>query len=76
MCLEMRGRLQVRGQRLAGLQVLDVQAVLPESRGVDGVRQPSPVVADVGGADGEECVSLRQRVPIQNYFFVRDLRGP
>ena len=35
------------GQRLASAKVLQIKSVLTESRGIDGVRQPMIVVADL-----------------------------
>ena len=46
------------GKRLAGAQILDVQRVLPEARGVGRVGQQVLIVADHERAQAHELVAL------------------
>ena len=62
-------------QQLPGLQILDVQGILAEPGEVHRVGQPSAVIADVDGADGEEGVSLGQRVAVEDDLFFGILLG-
>ena len=48
-------------------QILDVQRVLAEARGVSGVGQPAAVVGDLGGADGEEGMPFGQDIAVEDH---------
>ena len=63
-------------KRLAGFEILDAQRVLAKARGVGGVGQPAPVVGNVGVADREKRVALRQLVSVEHNFFGRIGVGP
>jgi len=67
--------LNLAGQGLARLQVLDVQRVLAKALGVGGVGQPAAVFCNVGGADGEKRVVFGQQVAVQNDLFGRARLG-
>ena len=58
-------------QRLACLQIFYSQRVLPEAGQVSRIRQPAPVVADVGVADRKKCMPLAEHISVQQYLFRR-----
>src|SRR5438874_6004380 len=56
------------GQRLASAKVLQIKSVLTESRGIDGVRQPMIVVADLERAYTKKRLPFGKGVQIQKQF--------
>ena len=61
--------LDFSGEGFAGFEILDVEGVLAEAGGVDGVGEPAAVVGDVGGADGEEGVAFGELVAVEDDLF-------
>ena len=58
--------LDLARERLAGFQVFYVQRVLAEAGGVSGVGKPAAIASNVGGADGEERVTLGQLIAVED----------
>ncbi len=63
------------GSDFAGFEVLDVEGVLAEAGEVSGIGEPTAVVGDVGGADGEECLAFGELVAVEDDFFGRIREG-
>ena len=61
--------LDFAGEGFSGFEILDVEGVLAEAGGVDGVGEPAAVVGYVGGADGEEGLAFGELVAVEDDLF-------